>query len=99
MPFIFLVTDTVMNLSVRTDRSGQGMLTQIRQLFLLEEQSDQGLHCLHFSVHLWDTKPICKFFVFQKIKELYEYGVFFVADWFISLKDTVLFSPCHHMGN
>ena len=28
--------------------------SQIRQL-LEEEQSDQGLHCLHFSVHLLDV--------------------------------------------
>ena len=34
---------TVMTLSFRTDRSGQTVQTQIR--LLLEEQSDQGLHC------------------------------------------------------
>ena len=33
---------TVILLSFRTDRSGQTVQTQIR----LEEQSDQGLHCL-----------------------------------------------------
>ena len=31
----------------------QTVQTQIR--LLLEEQSDQGLHCLHFSLHLWDA--------------------------------------------
>ena len=36
--------NTVMFLSFRTDRSGQTVQTQIR--LLLEEQSDQGLHCL-----------------------------------------------------
>ena len=37
---------TVMILSFRTDRSGQTVQTLIR--LLLEEQSDQGLHCLLF---------------------------------------------------
>ena len=40
---------TVMFLSFRTDRSGQTVQTQIR--LLLEEQSDQGLHCLPFRLH------------------------------------------------
>ena len=39
--------------SFLTDRSGQTEQTQIR--LLLEEQSDQGLHCLPFHVHLLDT--------------------------------------------
>ena len=43
---------TVMTLSFRTDRSGQTVQTQIR--LLLEEQSDQGLHCLLFHWHLLD---------------------------------------------
>ena len=34
----------------RTDRSGQTVQTQIR--LLLEEQSDQDLHCLQFRQHL-----------------------------------------------
>ena len=38
-----------MILSFRTDRPGQTMQTQIR--LLLEEQSDQGLHCLPFRLH------------------------------------------------
>ena len=37
---------TIMILSFRTDRSGQKVQTQIR--LLIEEQSDQGLHCLSF---------------------------------------------------
>ena len=37
---------TVMILSFRTDRSRQTVQTQFR--LLLEEQSDQGLHCLLF---------------------------------------------------
>ena len=41
---------TVMILSFRTDRSGQMVQTQIRQL--LEEQSDQCLDCLPFCLHL-----------------------------------------------
>ena len=41
-----------MTLSILTDRSGQTVQTQIR--LLLEEQSDQGLHCLLFHLHLFD---------------------------------------------
>ena len=36
-------------LSFQTDRPGQTVQTQIR--LLLEEQSDQGLHCLPFRLH------------------------------------------------
>ena len=43
---------TVMILSLRTSRSEQTVQTQIR--LLLEEQSDQGLHCLLFHLHLLD---------------------------------------------
>ena len=46
---------TIMILSFRTDRSGQTVQTQIR--LLLEEQSDQGLHCLLFHLHLFDEIP------------------------------------------
>ena len=48
-----MLTGTVMMLSFRTDRSGQTVQTQIR--LLLEEQSDQGLHCLPFHLHLLDA--------------------------------------------
>ena len=44
---------TVMILSFRTDRPGQTVQTQIR--LLLEEQSDQGLHCLPFRLHRLDS--------------------------------------------
>ena len=47
---------TVMTLSFRTDRSGQTVQTQIR--LLLEEQSDQGLHCLLFHFHHFDKIPL-----------------------------------------
>ena len=39
---------TMMILSFRTDMPGQTVQTQIR--LLLEEQSDQGLHCLPFGL-------------------------------------------------
>ena len=42
-----------MILRFRTDRPGQTMQTQIR--LLLQEQSDQGLHCLPFCLHLLHT--------------------------------------------
>ena len=45
--------NTVMILSFRTDRPGQTVQTQIR--LLLEEQSDQGLHCLPFRLHRLDS--------------------------------------------
>ena len=38
---------------LRTDRPRQTVQTQIR--LLLEEQSDQGLHCLQFPLHLSDA--------------------------------------------
>ena len=51
---------SVMFQSFRTDRSGQTVQTQIR--LLLEEQSDQGLHCLQFPLlifwlHYYKEKP------------------------------------------
>ena len=49
---VSMATGTVMTLSFRTERSGQTVQTQIR--LLLEEQSDQGLHCLLFHLHLLD---------------------------------------------
>ena len=47
------ITCTVMILSFRTDMPGQTVQTQIRRL--LEEQSDQGLHCLLFRLHRLDS--------------------------------------------
>ena len=48
-------TKTVMILSFRTNRSGQTVQTQIR--LLLEEQSDQSLHCLLFHLNLLAEIP------------------------------------------
>ena len=45
--------NTVMIVSFRTDRPGQTVQTQIR--LLLEEQSEQGLHCLPFCLHHLDS--------------------------------------------
>ena len=45
-----------MILSFGTDWSGQIMQTKIR--LLLGEQSDQGLHCLLFHLHLFDEIPL-----------------------------------------
>ena len=47
---------TVMIQSFWTDRSRQTVQTQIR--LLLEKQSDQGLHCLLFHLHLFDEIPL-----------------------------------------
>ena len=49
---------TVMFLSFRTDMPGQTVQTQIR--LLLEEQSDQGLHCLPFRRHRLDSLLCCR---------------------------------------
>ena len=46
---------TIMTLSFRTDRAGQTVQTQIR--LLLEEQFNQGLHCLLFNLHLFENIP------------------------------------------
>ena len=48
-------TTIVMILIFWIDRSGQTVQTQIR--LLLEEQSDPGLHCLLFKLHLFDKIP------------------------------------------
>ena len=45
----------VMTISFWTDRSGETVQTQI--ILLLEEQSDQGLHCLLFHLHHFDKIP------------------------------------------
>ena len=44
-----------MILSFLTDRSGQTVQTEIN--LLLEEQSDQGLHCLLFHLNVFDEIP------------------------------------------
>ena len=54
-PIVTTLGLTIMILSFRTDRSGQMVQTQIR--LLLEEQSDQRLHCLLFHLHLFDKLP------------------------------------------
>ena len=46
------ITIPVMTLSFRTDISGQTVQTQPR--LLLKVQSDQGLHCLLFHLHIFD---------------------------------------------
>ena len=57
------VSGLKMILTFRTDRSGQIVQTQVR--LLLEEQSDQGLHCsVCYSICMFLTKylqvwPLC----------------------------------------
>ena len=50
---VIIQTITVMILSFQTDRPRQTVQTQIR--LLLEEQSNQGLHCLPFRLHRLDS--------------------------------------------
>ena len=54
---------TVIILNIGTDRSEQTVQTQIR--LLLMEQSDQGLICLLFCLHLLNTILHCKIELFQ----------------------------------
>ena len=54
---------TVIILNIGTDRSEQTVQTQIRLLFM--EQSDQGLLCLLFCLHLLNTILHCKIQLFQ----------------------------------
>ena len=54
---------TVIIQSFWTDRSGQTVQTQIR--LLLEEQSDQGPHCLLFHLHLFDEISLASFLEFS----------------------------------
>ena len=55
--------NTVIILNIGTDRSEQTVQTQIR--LLLMEQSDQGLLCLLFCLHLLNTLLHCKIQLFQ----------------------------------
>ena len=52
-----------MTLNFWTDRSVQIVQTQIR--LLLEEKSDQGLHCLLFHLHVIDKIPSGLAFLFE----------------------------------
>ena len=54
---------TVIILNIGTDRSEQTVQTLIR--LLLMEQSDQGLLCLLFCLHLLNTILHCKIQLFQ----------------------------------
>ena len=58
-----LILITVIILNIGTDRSEQTVQTQIR--LLLMEQSDQGLLCLLFCLHLLNTILHCKIHLFQ----------------------------------
>ena len=57
------LSSTVMILIFRTARSGQTVQTQIR--LLLEEESDQGIHCLPFHQHYLDTLLYSKIHIVQ----------------------------------
>ena len=58
---------TVMILSFLTYRSGQTVQTQLR--LLLKEQSDQGLHCLLFHLHLFDKLPFVE--ILGKLQQIF----------------------------
>ena len=59
----YLTANTVIILNIGTDRSEQTVQTQIR--LLLMEQSDQGLLCLLFCLHLLNIILHCKIQLFQ----------------------------------
>ena len=58
-----IISHTVIILNIGTDRSEQTVQTLIR--LLLKEQSDQGLLCLLFCLHLLNTILHCKIQLFQ----------------------------------
>ena len=58
-----IIAYTVIILNIGTDRSEQTVQTQIR--LLLMEQSDQGLLCLLFCLHLLNTILHCEIQLFQ----------------------------------
>ena len=60
---LLVMNVTVIILNIGTDRSEQTVETQIR--LLLMEQSDQGLLCLLFCLHLLNTILHCKIQLFQ----------------------------------
>ena len=64
---------TVIILNIGTDRSEPTVQTQIR--LLLMEQSDQGLLCLLFCLHLLNTILHCKIQLFQKRKYVARPGI------------------------
>ena len=49
---------TVKILNFRTDISGQTVQTTPKIRLLLEEQSDQGLHCFLFNLHHLEVEPL-----------------------------------------
>ena len=63
LPITFKIKYTVIILNIGTDRSEQIVQTQIR--LLLMEQSDLGLLCLLFCLHLLNTILHCKIQLFQ----------------------------------
>ena len=69
-----------MILSCLTDRSGQTVQTQIR--LFLEEQSDLGLHCLPFRLHLLDALLNGKAIL---INFLGDYSIFWGVRFFLFL--------------
>ena len=68
----YMIMPTVIILNIGTDRSEQTVQTQIR--LLLMEQSDQGLLCLLFCLHLLNTILHCKIQLFQLLDN---YGNYF----------------------
>ena len=56
---LYIIKSTVIILSFWTDMPGQTVQTQIRQ------QSDQGLHCLQFRLHLLNALLYSKAILFK----------------------------------
>ena len=63
-----------MILSFRTDKSGQTEQTQIR--LLLEEQSDQGLHCLQCRLHPLDAILYGKATLLEWLQQIFRVSEF-----------------------
>ena len=80
-----------MILSLRTDRSGQTVQTQIR--LLLEEQSDQGLHCLQFQLHLLGALLFGKVILFKFYSDYSK----FLGVRIFRIFTVLLFAFCLHL--
>ena len=79
------IRDTIKVLSIGTDRSAQTVL-------ILQEQTDQGLYCFHFNLHLLDTLLHCvtELFIFMAVSETFSgaqmFRLFYVPFFWSSLR-------------
>ena len=97
--------NTIMLLSFRTEKSGQTVQTQTR--LLLEEQSDQDLHCLLFHLHLLAVFLCCKANLFEfkgdysnilGVRKFRPFMITYTMFCFLLIPSTVVSSSLVHYG-